>query len=155
MFRAVCEGATSTVPDGWRVLRLAMLPKVARAHELRHFRGISYTATLTRLLRCELRAVAPHDYWTPLVFGYEEGAAAEQIGVGLMALFQRSVEWQHGEALYVLSVDVRAAFDKLMPESVLQALRSFGVSARTRRAFAQVLFGNTAVARLEVETGEF
>lgn len=90
-----------------------------------------------------------------MVFGYEEGAAAEHIGVGLSALFQTSSEWQHAQALYMLSVDVKAALDKLMPKSVLQALRCFGVSARTRRAFAQVFFGNRGVSGLEVETDEF
>lgn len=132
------------MPDVWRVLRLTKLPKVSRASELRQFRGIRridsmaklYTASLTRFLRCELLACAPSDYRRPMVFGYEEGAAAEHIGVGLLALFHTSSEWQHAQALYMLSVDVKAALDKLMPKSVLQALRCFGVSARTRRAFA-------------------
>lgn len=163
LFRSLYEDPSKSVPDVWRMLRLTMLPKVSRASELCKFRGISlidamaksYIAALTRLLRCELQACAPSDYKRPLVFGYEEGAAAKQIGVGLSALFQKSSEWQHAQALYVLSVDGKSAFDKLMPESVLHALRSFGVSARTRRAFAHVLFGNKGVARLEVETDEF
>lgn len=44
--------------------------------------------------------------------------------------------WRHGQALHVWSADVRAAFDGLMPESVLEASRSFGISARTRRTSA-------------------
>lgn len=163
LFRDLYQDPSASMPDMWRVLRLTMLPKFARTSEHRNFRGISlidamaklYTASLTRLLRCELQACAPSDYWHPLVFGYEEGAAAAQMGVGLSALIQISCEWQHGPALYVLRVDVRVAFENMVPEGVLHALRSLGVPARTRRAFAQVLVGNPAVARLEVDTEEF
>lgn len=86
--RVLYEDPSTSMSDVWRVLRLTMLPKVSKASELRKFRGISlidamaklHTASLTRLLRCELQACAPSDYKEPLVFGYEEGAAAEQIG---------------------------------------------------------------------------
>lgn len=64
-------------------------------------------------------------------------------------------EWQHGEAVYIVSVDSKAAFDALIPERVLQAMWAFGVSARTQRAFAEVLFFNKATARMAVETDEF
>lgn len=75
LFRDLYENPSASMPDVWRVLRLTMLPKVWRASELRKCRGISlidamaklYTASLTRLLRCELQACAPADYvWEAL-----------------------------------------------------------------------------------------
>lgn len=105
LFKRLYENVAEPMPDFWRVLCLKMLPMVQNAQELQKFRGISligavakfYTFALTRLLRSDLAAVAPAEFHRPLIFGFEMGAAAEQIGVGLSALFQRSCDWQIGD----------------------------------------------------------
>lgn len=152
-----------SLPDSCMVLRIPVLPTAVGMASLNEFRGISliramakfYTAAMTRLLQSKLGSCALEEYHRPSLFVYGARAAAEQLGVGLGVLFDISCEWQIGEALYVLSGDARAAFGASMPDSVLQALREFGISARTRRPLAEVLFSDRAMARMEVETEEF
>lgn len=71
--------------------------------------------------------------------------------MGLGMLFQHACEWQLVGALYTISVDIKVAFDALMPESVLQATRAFGVSALARLRAGSVL----QQGRMAVETEEF
>lgn len=72
-----------------------------------------------------------------MVFGDEAGSAAEQIGGGLGALFQEAWERQHGEALYIESLDVKAALgghyagERLAVLARVRCLRAHPSCART------------------------
>ena len=57
-----------------------------------------------------------------MIFGFEENHSTEQICLGLTLIVQKGTEWPKVKPVYILSADVKAAFDNLTLDTVLEAL---------------------------------
>ena len=104
---------------------LIFLAKVQNAVELNEFRGIAllrYMACIMVLLRECTRQRMGRSWTRHLVFGFEEGHNTEQIVAGLTLLVQRGVEWHHVRPVSILSADVKAAFDELSIDTIINSL---------------------------------
>eukprot|EP00973_Karenia_brevis_P048589 6745693-Karenia_brevis.AAC.1 len=94
------------------------------------FRGITLISVLAKwfmgslmiLIRRAISARANPRWRRCFIFGYEENHSTEQICVGLSALLQRGEEWKEQAPVFIVSADVKAAFDNLTLQAVLKAL---------------------------------
>eukprot|EP00973_Karenia_brevis_P067259 9352605-Karenia_brevis.AAC.1 len=97
------------------------LAKVRDPKDFVDFRGITLISVLAKwfmnavmLLIKKAIAEMSNPRWSQCyIFGYEENHSTEQICVGLSTLIQRGWEWKDQAPVFVLSCDVKAAFDNL------------------------------------------
>ena len=85
-----------------------------------------------------------------LVFGFEEGHNTEQIVVGFTLLVQRGVEWHHVRPVSILSADVKAAFDELSIETIIDSLMYWQFPAELIAAIVEETVDLTATASIHL-----
>jgi hypothetical protein len=106
-----------------------MIPKELRTQRLKDLRGISlcdtlgkwYMSTLIADLQrwtCILKDPASH--W-PVIFSYGPQFGSGRVVVALQALCLRGNEWCNRTPVYILSADIKSAFDNVLVTVVLEA----------------------------------
>ena len=81
-----------------------------------------YMGCVVWLLRKFVQTASTWRWRRLLIFGFEEHHSTEQICVGLQLLVSKGREWPSGHPIVVLSADVKAAFDELDLDAVLDCL---------------------------------
>ena len=91
-----------------------------------------------------------------MIFGFEENHNTEQLCLGLQLLVQKGLEWKRTMPVFVLSADVKAAFDELSLELIVDSLLHGDVPGELVASLVEEALELKAVARLEsVVTDEF
>ena len=86
-------------------------------------------AILVSLCRSAILSAHSSSWTSPPICGLEAQHSCDTIFASVQFLIQKSVEWRGHCEVWVLSADVKAAFDEFRPSVFLQALSSWGVPA--------------------------
>ena len=158
------HGDTQDEPIGWRQLYMIFLAKVRTARTMQDYRGITlisslakwYMACIVMLLKSQVRRYSGQRWRQLLIFGFEENHSIEQICVGLQLFLQKGCEWSQTFPVFVLSAEVKSAFDELGLYVVVESLLYWDFPKDLIAALIEESLDLTAVASLEgVETSPF
>ncbi len=83
-----------------------------------------------------------------LIFKFEECHATEQIIVGLTMLIQKGREWRHMAPISIISADVKAGFDFLSVDVVMQSCFFWDLPGYLVNALVEETLDLTASAML-------
>ena len=108
-------------------------------------------ACVMTLLREHVRVQANARWRRLLIFGFEENHNTEQICLGLQLLVQNGLEWRHNTPIFILGANVKAAFDELSLDQVMEALSYWGFPGDLIAALVEEGFDLKAAAHLQGE----
>ena len=138
----------------WRHLLIVFLPKCRQALEMNDFRGIClldvlgkwYMQGLMMLFRRAVHHMRSPAWHRLMVMGYESNHSTTQLAMSLNLLLQKGQEWRGQQGIFIGAGDVKAAFDNLTLQEVLDSLLFWQFEPNLIRALLEESMELTAVA---------
>ena len=110
-------------PSEWQVARLLVIFKKGDATDTKNYRPISIVPVMSKLfsvvLYLRLRDLAEETF-TDEQFGFRRGCGCDDVNSILRLVVEKSLEW--GEELWIATLDVEKAFDKVHHSNLFEAL---------------------------------
>ena len=133
--RINCTGRPGEQPWAWSHHLVTLIPKTGDIRSLDRWRPITLVGALLKLYESVLIALLEANCMSPLsnrMVGFRPSRQTMDITEGIRWMLQRADEW--GMPLFVVSVDVKQAFDRMHWQTVSAAFSEEGVSAKLRHA---------------------
>ena len=161
-FTDILYGRMET-PAEWKIARLSVIFKKGDPKEPRNYRPISIIPVMAKLfsivLYARMRDLVDSQL-TEEQFGFRRGRGCDDVVHILHMVIEKSLEW--GEELWMATLDVEKAFDKVYHDELFEALLGGGVDVlivsslrklyRGMQAYVQ-LWPGVDSRRLEVQRG--
>jgi hypothetical protein len=115
-------------PEAWRVARLSVIFKKGDRADVRNYRPVSIIPVLAKLFSIVVYGRIRQAVDSKLLeeqFGFRSGRGCDDAVHVLRLVVEKSAEWGH--ELWMATLDVEKAFDKVLHAALFEALLSSGI----------------------------